>query len=261
MHDRARLTLAILIFLTMFNAAYTQQKSPWWTLAEDILKCIPDTEAVLIIQYPMVHYAVKRVHELSGTHPNLKIYYGKKSIVDELPKIKGKIPIYTFGVCSIDPYIEPESLSFYGLVDVYNPSGRNTIDTSYQLLMNSDLSFLEDPLYYDDTFYCNVRYSYSALLGNIFVNVYNYMRGKSPAKADSLVNKLKPYLENMPWFVEFLLRVAIDEDSTKIHGMSVDTLLDILGDWCDRNPNTFMIKRMRRSVEYYKVKLKKEPNP
>ena len=251
----------IVVIISLILIVGASEKTPWYVLANEILKCIPDTEAVLIVQYPMVHYAVKRVRELSGTHPNLKIYYGKKSIVDELPKIKGKIPIYTFGVCSIDPYIEPESLSFYGLVDIYNPSGRNTIDTSYQLLMNSDLSFLEDPLYYDDTFYCNVRYSYSALLGNIFVNVYNYMRGKSPAKADSLVNKVKPYLENMPWFVEFLLRVAVDEDSTKIHGMSVDTLLDILKDWCDRNPNTFMIKRMIKSVEYYKIKLKKEPNP
>ncbi|RKZ33305.1 hypothetical protein DRQ27_00510 [bacterium] len=262
-HDKIKFALIVLIFLTAFNAAYSQQKSPWRVLAENVLKCVPDTDAIFILRMPVLYDTLVKICEETGTHSKLKIFLTGKEIIDKLPELKKQKPIYALGICnSLMPYIVPESLSMYGLIQKYNPSAESFVDTSYKLLMQCDLSCFDDPLY----FYGGYKYSYSAQIGNVISNIYAGLRGKNYYKKDSLVKKLKPYLKNLPTLVDAIIDDALDNDTTSVHGMSVDTLLDILQDWCDRNEDVFFYPMIKGILEmererYFKLKQKKKPNP
>ena len=262
-HDKIKFALIVLIFLTAFNAAYSQQKSPWRVLAENVLKCVPDTDAIFILRMPVLYDTLVKICKETGTHPKLKIFLMGKEIMDKLPEVKKQKPIYALGICnSLMPYIVPESLSMYGLIQKYNPSAESFVDTSYKLLMQCDLSCFDDPLY----FYGGQKYSYSAQIGNVIANIYISIGNKSYQKADSIVKKAKPYLKNLPTLVDAIIDDALDNDTISVHGMSVDTLLDILQDWCDRNEDVFLYPLIKGVLEmererYFKLKQKNKPNP
>jgi len=262
-HDKIKFALMILIFLIAFNAAYSQQKSPWRVLAENVLKCVPDTDAIFILRMPVLYDTLVKICEETGTHPKLKVFLTGKEIMDKLPELKKQKPIYAMAVCAaLEPYIPSESLSIYGFVQKYNPSAENFVDTSYKLLMQCDLSCFDDPLYS----YGGYKYSYSVHMGNIIANIYIAIGNRSYQKADSIVKKAKPYLKNLPTLVDAIIDDALDNDTTSVHGMSVDTLLDILQDWCDRNEDVFFYPMIKGILEmererYYKLKQKNKPNP
>ena len=132
--------------------------------------------------------------------------------------------------------------------------------------MRADLSFFNDPLYWSDTLKCQTTYSYTLEIGVAYTNIFLHLEKDSPEKACSLVYRMKPYLGNNPIFVTMLIDKALENDSTSIYGMSVDSLLSILEDWCERNPNTFGLRVIQDAIKHFKegymrLKLKNEPNP
>ena len=253
----------IVLFLAVSLAVPSQQKSPWRVLAENVLKCVPDTDAIFILRMPVLYDTLVKICEETGTHSKLKIFLTGKEIIDKLPELKKQKPIYAMAVCAaLEPYIPSESLSIYGLIQKYNPSAESFVDTSYKLLMQCDLSCFDDPLF----FYGGHKYSYSAQIGNIIANIYIAIGNKSYQKADSIVKKAKPYLKNLPTLVDAIIDNALDNDTTSVHDMSVDTLLDILQGWCDRNEDVFLYPLIRGVLEmererYFKLKQKKKLNP
>ena len=265
-HDKIKFALMILIFLTAFNAAYSQQKSPWRVLAEQMWNCIPDTMGVFIVDYPIIYDTLIKIQQETGTHSGIKTIFRHETIESALPRLKGKVPIYMFGICHIEPYITVDSIDHYGLIEIYNPFGYDYTDSSYKMLMRADLSFFNDPLYWSDTLKCQTTYSYTLEIGLAYTNIFLHLEKDSPEKACSLVYRMRPYLVNNPMFVEILIHKALENDSTSIYGMSVDSLLSILEDWCERNPNTFGSEALQKDVQYFrerymKLKLKNEPNP
>jgi len=262
--------LMVLSIIIIHKQAFSieNDSSPLRKLAEYILNSIPDTNGILIVGYPSVYDTLKMINAEMDIKRRLKIVPYTKTIVEKLPYIKGKIPIYTLGICNIEPYIKVDSLSTWGgIVDLYNPSGKNTIDTSYKIILNGDLSFFDDPIYWSDTMYCYRIYSLSAQLGNGITNIYGALLGEGEVeRADSLVKKMKPYFKNVPTFPVLLLKLAFDNDSTSIHGISTDTLIEILQDWCDRNQNTFIFPLIdsflkKFKMEQLQLKQRKLPNP
>ncbi|MCD6124743.1 hypothetical protein J7J62_06190 [bacterium] len=214
-------------------------------LYSQILNLIPDSGAVFLVldrQYEMY----KRVQEEDNVRPDIKLI-NISSLNDSISTyIKNNYKVYLVFVCKIDELFQQDSLYNLGLFKVYSPKKIDVDEKAYEILSKVDWSFTNDPeLIFD------IKSISSGLINKLFS-----LEVTHPELADSLFQKVKPWIKNLPFVLFGYIGYGLNEELTEINGLPIDSLIDLIEKWCDKFPDDGHSKILKDLIPKWRKQLR-----
>ena len=245
--DKCHIKIAevLIILILTSNLHASESGSHAKMLYSQILNLIPDSGAVFLVlnqQYEMY----KRVQEEDNVRPDIKLI-NISSLNDSISTyIKDNYKVYLVFVCKIDELFQQDSLYNLGLFKVYSPKKIDVDEKAYEILSKVDWSFTDDPeLIFD------IKSISTGLINRMFS-----LKVRHPELADSLFQKIRPWLKNLPITLAGYIWYGLSNELTTINGLPLDSLINMIEKWCDRFPDDGHSKIIKDFIPKWRKQLR-----
>ncbi|RKZ33306.1 hypothetical protein DRQ27_00515 [bacterium] len=188
----------------------------------------------------------KRIQEEDNVRPDIRIV-NIGILNDSISTyIKNNYKVYVFLACHIDNLFLKDSLYSLGIFQIYSPKKIDVDEKAYEILSKVDWSFTNDPeLIFD------IKSISSGLINKLFS-----LEVTHPELADSLFQKVKPWIKNLPFVLFGYIGYGLNEELTEINGLPIDSLIDLIEKWCDRFPDDGHSKIIKDFIPKWRKQLR-----
>jgi len=214
-------------------------------LYSQVLNLIPDSGAVFLAR-SWQYEIFKRIQEEDNVRPDIRIV-NIGILNDSISTyIKNNYKVYVFLACHIDNLFLKDSLYSLGIFQIYSPKKIDVDEKAYEILSKVDWSFTNDPeLIFD------IKSISSGLINKLFS-----LEVTHPELADSLFQKVKPWIKNLPFVLFGYIGYGLNEELTEINGLPIDSLIDLIEKWCDRFPDDGHSKIIKDFIPKWRKQLR-----
>ncbi len=221
-------------------------------LAEQILKNVTDTPAVLVLQDSPGGFteAMQTILVRDGLTDEIIVIPLRQQSEWDINSFKETHTLYSYNLCYFED-VPKESLYSIGLVDKYSPTPldlQKRLEESYEKIMQVDMSFIRDTTLWKD------MVGISMLMNNTWRPLAEF----HPEQADSIIlKKIKPWFEYSVLFTGPLIANSLDRGKLFIVGISVIDLLEIMKATIESKPNDPYSEIFKELIPEYEEKIKK----
>jgi len=243
LHSKITRILVILVLISNLNASESVSRAKM--LYSQILNLIPDSGAVFLVR-SWQYETFKRVQEEENIRPDIRIV-NIGILNDSISTyIKNNYKVYVFLACHIDNLFLKDSLYSLGIFQIYSPKKIDVDEKAYEILSKVDWSFTNDPeLIFD------IKSISSGLINKLFS-----LEVTHPELADSLFQKVKPWIKNLPFVLFGYIGYGLNEELTEINGLPIDSLIDLIEKWCDKFPDDGHSKIIKDFIPKWRKQLR-----
>jgi len=243
LHSKITRILVILVLISNLNASESVSRAKM--LYSQILNLIPDSGAVFLVR-SWQYETFKRVQEEENIRPDIRIV-NIGILNDSISTyIKNNYKVYVFLACHIDNLFLKDSLYSLGIFQIYSPKKIDVDEKAYEILSKVDWSFTNDPeLIFD------IKSISSGLINKLFS-----LEVTHPELADSLFQKVKPWIKNLPFVLFGYIGYGLNEELTEINGLPIDSLIDLIEKWCDKFPDDGHSKILKDLIPKWRKQLR-----
>jgi len=243
LHSKIIETLIILILISNLHAS--ESGSHARMLYSQILNLIPDSGAVFLVR-SWQYETFKRVQEEENIRPDIRIV--NIGILNDSisTHIKNNYKVYVFLACHIDNLFLKDSLYSLGIFQIYSPKKIDVDEKAYEILSKVDWSFTNDPeLIFD------IKSISTGLINRILS-----LKVRHPELADSLFQKIRPWLKNLPITLAGYIWYGLSNELTTINGLPLDSLINMIEKWCDKFPDDGHSKIIKDFIPKWRKQLR-----
>ena len=240
-----RITKFLIILILISNSHASEKSSHLKMLYSQVLNLIPDSGAVFLAR-SWQYEIFKRIQEEDNVRPDIRIV-NIGILNDSISTyIKNNYKVYVFLACHIDNLFLKDSLYSLGIFQIYSPKKIDVDEKAYEILSKVDWSFTNDPeLIFD------IKSISSGLINKLFS-----LEVTHPELADSLFQKVKPWIKNLPFVLFGYIGYGLNEELTEINGLPIDSLIDLIEKWCDRFPDDGHSKIIKDFIPKWRKQLR-----
>ena len=240
-----RITKFLIILILISNSHASEKSSHLRMLYSQILNLIPDSGAVFLAR-SWQYEIFKRIQEEDNVRPDIRLI-NIDILNDSISTyIKDNYKVYVFLICHIGDLFPKDSLYSLGILQIYSPKKIDVDEKAYEILSKVDWSFTDDPeLIFD------IKSISTGLINRILS-----LKVRHPELADSLFQKIRPWLKNLPITLAGYIWYGLSNELTTINGLSLDSLINMIEKWCDRFPDDGHSKIIKDFIPKWRKQLR-----
>jgi len=240
-----KITKFLIILILISNSHASEKSSHLKMLYSQILNLIPDSGAVFLAR-SWQYEIFKRIQEEDNVRPDIRLI-NIDILNDSISTyIKDNYKVYVFLICHIGDLFPKDSLYSLGILQIYSPKKIDVDEKAYEILSKVDWSFTEDPKLIFD-----IKNISSGLINRMFS-----LKVRHPELADSLFQRIKPWIKNLPFVLFGYIWYGIDKELTTVNGFSMDSLINMLEKWCDEFPDDGHSKNIKELIPKWRKQLR-----
>jgi len=230
-----KITKFLIILILISNSHASEKSSHLKMLYSQILNLIPDSGAVFLAR-SWQYEIFKRIQEEDNVRPDIRLI-NIDILNDSISTyIKDNYKVYVFLICHIGDLFPK----------IYSPKKIDVDEKVYEILSKVDWSFTDDPeLIFD------IKNISSGLINKLFS-----LEVTHPELADSLFQRIKPWIKNLPFVLFGYIWYGIDKELTTVNGFSMDSLINMLEKWCERFPDDGHSKNIKDFISKWRKQLR-----